>query len=869
MAGKANTIKNTIILEGEKQYKKSMADITNALKESKSAQRAAAAEFKASGEDMRQAAAYSEALADTYSVQSRQLDEMERHLKDVEEKYGTNSREAMQLRTKINNVRTEMAKTQIAMQQMETQMDGLADGGGDAARGMDAMADAAHEATNDVDALAESIADAVGRKTIEFVIGGAALDKLKDGLKAAVSFAIDEAVDGQKEYGFIQSGTGDAALTESRLDVKDEIDKRWSGRLDGMQTAAAVETVDTVLDNMSLTDPDRVVEIANAAIFQQERFGVSAGEQMERADAMVKTFGEDWERTFDLMTLGFQNSHDGGALMLKTFDENAQAFKQMGYDADDMFSVILSAVNNEELGKDSNLNKGMLSLIDSVTNGSKEQVKALRELGIETTDLSEKVQQGGETAAKGYGMVLEKLVAVTDEAKRNELGKAIFGDKVWTSTGGEIASALLAGFGQTIEADGVTQMAMGALLDNVSDNFSGFVERVGQMAGDAAEPIVDAANTAFKELNKGIDEGDILSGVGKAVIAWGDGLHETLDPILGVVVDGIDKRMGEASKRVSEGFYGGAQENVDAQAADETARRWIGVLQDSVDSAASATKESTTLESMLDGMLPDTTTPSEEMKTFAKGHKDAVVAQMQEVYGQENDEDFEAWKLFQTSMINSAYDDTTEQSAQLGTDAAQAEIHAVEQAEPDANAAGMSFGEAAVSGAEDGLSDMEEAGEDGADGLVAGLSTSISGAYNKGYAAGKAFERGYRNATDTHSPSRRLRLASQDVIAGAMEPLERAESAVYARGAALGAALEDGYRGRAQGGVNAPGTGAGGAEGISPDALAEAITAAISGLALYASGEKIGQVGAASAGRAMSRAGLESIAGRANAARSW
>lgn len=866
MAGKANTIKNTIILEGEKQYKKAMADITAALKESKSAQRAAAAEFKASGEDMQKAAAYSEALAETYRQQGAQLEEMERHLKDVEEAYGKNSREATTLRTRINNTRTEMARTQGEMRDFEARLQNISDGGGDAAQGMAAFTQSAQEARGDVEALSASIADAVGQKTIDFVVGGAALNALKDGLKETVTWAIGEGVDGARERGYLQAGTGDAALTDARLGVKDEIDKRWSGRLDGMQTASAVETVDTVLDNMSLSLPAMVVDVTNAAIFQQERFGASVGEQMERADAMVKAYGISWMEAFDLMTLGFQNSHDGGALMLRMFDENAQTFKQMGYDADDMFSVILNAVNSEELGKDSNLNKGMLALMNTVTGGSKEAKETLTALGLEATDIGVKAQEGGETAAAAYQLILRSLMEVTDEATRNSLGKALFGDNVWTATGGEIASALLSGFGQTIETDGVTQKAMDAMLDNIGDNWAGLKERVGQAAGAITEPLVEGANNAIKALNEGIDNGELLKGVGNAVLAWGDGLHAAIDPAIEKVASDVEEKLGEVSQSVSEGFFGGAEENVDAGAADAAAQRWVDVLRGGVDSAAAESEQSEALNAMLEGMLPDTSALSEGMKTWAQSHKAAVVAQMQEAYGQENDEDFEAWKTFQQSMIDSAYKDTTEQADQLGADTVQAEADAIEENSPKAETAGEGMGEATADGFAATAASTYAAAGSIVDGTVLELRRAIPGSYAAGYAAGSAFESGYRAATDTHSPSRKMQIASQDVLAGVFEPLEKAESDIYARGAALGAALEGGYRGA--GGLTAAETGAGGAD-VSVEALTQALTEALSGLGLYASGEKIGQVGAESASREMNRASMESIAGRSNRIKGW
>lgn len=506
------TISNKIVLEGEAEYKRALADINSRLRENKSAMKAAAAEYDAAGNSMETMYRYGDSLERTMASQNEALGLMSEHLEKVEACYGKNSREANELRTKINNMRTELAKTQTQMRQFESSMDAASTAGDDLKAGMDAgsagleqVGEAAGRANEDVQELSQSIADTMEKKIIDFVIAGKAFDTLKDGLSQAVTWAIGEGVDGLRERGYMQSGTGDVQLTQSRLDVKDQVDRLWSGRMDGMATAAAVETVDTVMDNLSQVMPGTVAEVTNAAIFQQERFGASISEQMQRADAMVKTFGVDWMDAFDLMTLGFQNSHDGGEMMLRMFDENAQVFRQMGYDADDMFSTILAAVNNEELGKDSNLNKGMMELISTVTDGSKESLETLKALGIEAKDIGIKAQQGGETAAAAYQLVLEQLLSVEDVAKRNELGAALFGDTVWTATGGDIANALLAGFGQTIETEGVTQAAMDALLDNIGDNWAGLKERMGQSVGGMMEGPAETLNDLIKGANEAYD----------------------------------------------------------------------------------------------------------------------------------------------------------------------------------------------------------------------------------------------------------------------------------------------------------------------------------------------------------------------------
>lgn len=822
------TISNKIVLEGEAEYKKALGDINSRLRENKSAMKAAAAEYDAAGDSMEAMYRYGDSLERTMQTQNEALGLMSEHLDRVEACYGKNSREANELRTKINNMRVELSKTQTQMRQFEGSMDAAAQTGDDLKAGMDAgsagleqVGEAAGRANEDVQELSQSIADTMGKKIIDFVIAGKAFDTLKDGLKQAVTWAIGEGVDGLRERGYMQSGTGDVQLTDARMAVKDQVDLRWSGRLDGMSTAAAVETVDTVMDNLSQVMPGTVAEVTSAAIFQQERFGASIAEQMQRADAMVKTFGIDWMDAFDLMTLGFQNSHDGGEMMLRMFDENAQVFRQMGYDADDMFATILGAVNNAELGKDSNLNKGMMELISTVTDGSKESVKTLKALGIEAKDIGVKAQQGGETAAAAYQLVLERLMSVEDVAKRNELGAALFGEKVWTATGGDIASALLAGFGQTIETEGVTQAAMDALLDNIGDSWAGVKERASQQVGAATEGLVSDANAFLKDVNDQTDKmgGDVLKGASQAAANL------------------IDRKIEENKASMQS-----LQDAMAAATADLYAQ--LEALDDQINAAwmNGDNAEALTLEGQKQQLI------------------DEIAAVKQEVMDGFGDVGTEA----ATSLGGKAEDMRTAGETLTGE-----AVGAVTDAQTDMQTASETLGSSAVTGLTEELAGMTGASTDAVNGAVAELFGGVSRAYAAGQATGKAYARGYKSALGIASPSRVMREAAQDTVSPLFDEFEQDRARLYEAAAGLAQAVSEGYGDSAALRAEAPQSGAQAAGGASVETMAQAMQKAMSGMAFELDGNRFAVLIEPGVSRATAQRAVATIKGQGAAARSW
>ena len=823
------TISNKIVLEGEAEYKRALADINSRLRENKSAMKAAAAEYDAAGDSMEAMYRYGDSLERTMASQNEALGLMSEHLEKVEACYGKNSREANELRTKINNMRTELAKTQTQMRQFESSMDAASTAGDDLKAGMDAgsagleqVGEAAERASEDVQDLSQSIADTMGKKIIDFVIAGKAFDTLKDGLSQAVTWAIGEGVDGLRERGYMQSGTGDVQLTEARMGVKDQVDLRWSGRLDGMATAAAVETVDTVMDNLSQVMPGTVAEVTNAAIFQQERFGASISEQMQRADAMVKTFGVDWMDAFDLMTLGFQNSHDGGEMMLRMFDENAQVFRQMGYDADDMFSTILAAANNEELGKDSNLNKGMMALYNTLTSGSEESKKLLKELGMEVTDWPKKLQEGGETAALAMQQLLGKLLAIEDVSKRNDLGRALFGDTVWTATGGDIASALLAGFGQTIETEGVTQAAMDALLDNIGDNWAGLKERTAQQAGEATEGLVQAANDFVKDVNEQTDRlgGDVLKGVSQATANL------------------LDRKIEENKASMQS-----LQDAMAAATADLYAQ--LEALDEQINAAwmNGSTAEALTLEGQKQQLI------------------DEIAAVKQEV--------MDGFGEVGTDAATSLSDKSGEMRTAGETLTGEA-VGAVTDAQTDMQTAGETLGGEGVTGLEDGLSGMRDASMSAVDGAVAELYGGVSRAYAAGQATGKAYAQGYKSALGIASPSRVMREAAQDTVSPLFDEFEQDRMRLYEAAAGLAQAVSEGYGDsaalRAQG---AAGDAQDAGVGISPTMLAEAVRGALDGAGVYLDGQRVGELTAPGVSAGIARRAGATVRGVSARTKGW
>lgn len=837
------TIRTKIVIEGEKQYKAAMADINRQLKETKSALSAAAAEYANADNATRTTAQQTEALNQSLDQQRQRLALMEEQLGKVEDAYGKNSKQAVELRTKINNARTEMAKTETQMRGFTDGLDAITDASGQTGEGLDGAAkslenigDSAQQAQGDVQDLAASIGDVVGQKLIEFEVSKKALEGLSEGIK----WAIGEAIQGEQEDAQALALAGNPEIAERRRKIKDEVDRRWSGQRSGDQTVSDVAAVDTALGNAGITDDAYITRITNEVITLDQVFGQSTQDTIDRATSMVNTYGISWDHALDLMTKGMQDFSDGGAQMLNAYEDYSQVYQQLGYDADNMYSALKSASNDQSLGKDSNLNKGVENFVKTLESGSKESKTALKELKLESDDIPAKMRAGGDAAAEAVQRVLTGLKDIKDEAKRDELGKTLFGDKIWTETNGQIIDTILAGYQKVGDVAGATEDAMIAKTDTIKDAWSGTVERISQEASEATAPVLEAGKDVLQTLNQNIDEtGGVISGLGKTV------------------TDAVDEAATGAAQRFDEGREAYLAMAEQAEQAKTTTKA-------SVEELAAQRAE---LEKQLDDINAQIM-ESDMAGDFAKSAElmvkhDEIIAQIGELATQMADAAADAGQSAADAL---AEKDTDMQTA--AENLSQAGVDAVTGAEPDMQSAGEGLGAAAVDGTGKGLEGLPQAGNDSVDGLIDTINARESDAYNAGKRIGGAFRRGYTTTMQIHSPSRVMAEAGEYTVEGLLDAFDEADDRVRQAGSALAEAFSSGYGVRSAG-YSPAGGAQGGGVGISADDIAEAVRGALNGMGLYFDGQRTGRVVAEGVSQQIATRSSATVSGQSASRKGW
>lgn len=226
MAEKTNTIKNKIVVEGEKEYKASLGQARQANAELRSEMRAVKAEFAGQEESVESLQAQLDILNRQYENNRKQCDTLEEYLEKTARQFGENSKEASDLRIKLNNARAAMNNTGNELSSLRSRLGELEqaseDAGsamGNAEKGFGQIGQGAQEATGEVETLIDKVLDLAGIDVGTLGLAGLAAGTagvIKEGVQTA-----NEQTQARGQMAAFTGKTGEelAVLEEAGKDV--------------------------------------------------------------------------------------------------------------------------------------------------------------------------------------------------------------------------------------------------------------------------------------------------------------------------------------------------------------------------------------------------------------------------------------------------------------------------------------------------------------------------------------------------------------------------------------------------------------------------------------------------------------------------
>ena len=207
---------------------------------------------------------------------------------------------------------------------------------------------------------------------------------------------------------------------------------------DSLQDAAdAVALVDRNLKNIS---PDEIQEATEAALALQDTFEYGVEESTRAAAAITKNFGGSAKEAFSLIAAGAQNGLDYSGELIDTINEYSSQFSKLGFTADGMFQLLQSGADSTAWNLDK-VGDAIKEFSIRAIDGSDTTVQAFQDLGYNANAMMETFAGGGEDANKAFFDVLNTLMDMDDQVKRDALGVSLFGT-MWEDLGAEAMQAM-------------------------------------------------------------------------------------------------------------------------------------------------------------------------------------------------------------------------------------------------------------------------------------------------------------------------------------------------------------------------------------------------------------------------------------------
>ncbi len=232
-------------------------------------------------------------------------------------------------------------------------------------------------------------------------------------------------------------------------------------------------------------------------IFEQDVGGTTAA-----VGQMLRTgLASSADEAFDILTAGMQNGSNKADDLLDTFNEYPTQFRSLGLSGTEAMGLISQAVQNG--ARDSDLAADALKEFGLRGKDLAASGDAYKALGLNATDMVNRIAGGGPRAKEGLSMVIDALKNVKDPAQKAGLATALFG------TQSEDLQKALDGFDLHTAASSL-------------GDFAGSTDKAMATMGDNPAAALETAKRKIQQK---------LTEIGAAVIAWGQGHMDVVKPL--------------------------------------------------------------------------------------------------------------------------------------------------------------------------------------------------------------------------------------------------------------------------------------------------------------------------------------------------
>ena len=529
MSSREQEIRTRISVDGEKEYKEACKDINASLRALDSELKLAAATFDDNADSIEALTAKQDILNKRYEEQKLKVAAAEEMLKKYAETGKANTREAKNMENQLTKAKLALVQTEKELKQTAEQLYKAETATNEFDGTLNEMNDTADKSSGILSKLSNSLN--IGSLSLNTgmtaVAGGVAA--LGAAAVATGKYVIDFATDVEKSSNSFVASTGTAkneaeAFEDAMLDIYND---NFGDDLNDISVSMA-----EVAKQTKEVDPKKVAELTEYALMLRDTFGYDVNEQIRTANMLMEQFEISGVEAFTLIAQGAQKGLDKNGEMLDTINEYSVQFKSLGFDAEEMFNILINGAESGVFSVDK-AGDAVKEFGIRVKDGSDSTAGAFEDLGLNVEEISSDFAAGGDKAQQAFKKVTNALFAMEDPLKQNQTGVALFGT-MWEDLGVDGVKALTT---LTKQVDKTADT-----LDDMNDIKYDDLESALNGAGRAIQtgfvlPIGQKATPAFKKFAETISKGakEANGDIGEMSDVFSESLGNLIDDVSDVI----------------------------------------------------------------------------------------------------------------------------------------------------------------------------------------------------------------------------------------------------------------------------------------------------------------------------------------------
>lgn len=379
----------------------------------------------------------------------------------------------------LNQLSTEINNNNAALESAQQAADA-------ASASMDEVAESAAEAADAAEDMGEDGGDAIDTMAQALTGAGvvATLDQIKDTLLACAE-ASSELSQAESVL------TNNTNLSGNELERYRLLLRQLYGDNYGDSMDDVAQTLAAVRQQLDADWPtDQLKTVTEDAITLRDTFGYEVTDSIRAAKALVDNFGVDGDEAFRLIAEGARNGLDYSGELLDAVSEYSVQFKKLGLSANDMFKVMQSGADNGAWNLDK-IGDAYKELSIRVVDGSDTTAQGFAAIGLNADQMAQKFARGGESAKAALQQTTQALAAMDDPVQQNIAGVNLFGT-MWEDLGPTVVTQMASITEGTYGAANAMESLRENRLDDLSEASEHLDRNMQLLAATAGDAVVPA-----------------------------------------------------------------------------------------------------------------------------------------------------------------------------------------------------------------------------------------------------------------------------------------------------------------------------------------------------------------------------------------